>query len=81
MKATSYQMQILSNVSRLASGLGPTFLHCGVQLRDFDSEPVDAVLQRVGTKVEVVGLIEQLPEYVLCMFTWEGVAKRTTTKQ
>lgn len=65
-------MQLFFNVSRFASVLGPTFLHGGVQLRDFDSEPVDAVLQRVGTKVEVVGLVEQLAKYVLCVFTWEG---------
>lgn len=73
-------MQLFSNVSGLASGFGPTFLHSGVQLCDFDSEPVDAVLQRVGTKVEVVGLVEQLAEYVLCMFAWEGVAKRATNR-
>lgn len=64
-------MQHFINNSWFVSVLGPTFLHSGVQLRDFDSEPVDAVLQGVGTKVEVVGLVEQLTEYVLRMFTWE----------
>lgn len=54
----------------------PTFLHCGVQLRDFDGEPVDTVLQRVGTQVEIVGLVKQFAKYVLCMFTWRKEVRK-----
>lgn len=46
-----------------------TFLHGGVQLGDLDGQAVDAVLQGVGSQVERVGLVEQLSEDVLRMFT------------
>lgn len=49
----------------------PTFLHGGVELRDLDRQPVDAVLQRVGAQIEGVGLVEQLAKYILRMFAWK----------
>lgn len=50
--------------------LCPTFFHGGVQLRDLDGQPVDAVLQGVGAQIEGVGLVKQLAEYILCMLAW-----------
>lgn len=46
----------------------PTLFHRGIQLGDLDSEAINPVLQRVCADVEVVGLVEQLSEYVLSMF-------------
>lgn len=54
----------------------PTFLYSGVQLRDLDCQPVNAVLERVGTQIKGVGLIEQFAKYILCMFTWKRTAER-----
>lgn len=53
----------------------PTFFYSGVQLCDLDCQPVNAVLERVGTQIEGVGLIEQFAKYILCMFTWKGTAE------
>lgn len=54
----------------------PTFLYSRVQLCDLDRQPVNAVLERVGTQIKGVGLIEQFAKYILRMFTWKRTAER-----
>lgn len=46
-----------------------TLLHAGVQLGNFDGQPVDAVLQRVCTHVERVGFVKKIPKNIFCLFT------------
>lgn len=46
-----------------------TLLHAGVQLGDLDGQAVDSVLERIGTPVKGVGLIEELSKHIFCMFT------------
>lgn len=50
-------------------GSVPTFLHCGVELGDFDGQLVHALLQAAHPQVEAVGFIEELAEDVLSMAT------------
>ena len=59
-----------------ASNVRPTFFYSGVQLCDLHGQSVNAVLERVGTQIEGVGLVEQLAKYVLRMFTWRAMAER-----
>lgn len=58
------------------SNIRPTFLNGGVQLCDLDGQPVNPILEGVGTQIEGVGFIEQLAKYILCVFTWKRMAER-----
>lgn len=57
-------------LSPQTSNLWPTFLNGGVQLCDLDGQPVNAVLEWVGTQIESIGLVKKLAKYVFSMFTW-----------
>lgn len=45
-----------------------TLLHAGVQLGDLDGQAVNSVLKGIGAPVEGVGLVEELPKHIFCVF-------------
>lgn len=58
------------------SNIWPTFFHGGVQLCDLHGQPVDTVLERVGTQIEGVGLIEQFAKNILRVFAWNRMTEK-----